>query len=144
MRAFPALILLAVLLPAGCRAAVTNESAPSRPGDWEEMHLVYARRLQRWRWGGGEATVDQPPPDAVRVPVTVDSVSVPHRVSTSTTPETATVTFSVRAGYIPFAPKCTRVVMTFQAIVNPFMDGAVHELVFLPDGRFWGGGSFHF
>jgi hypothetical protein len=146
MNAFRAVLLgAALLLGSGCRAAVTNESAPSNPRTWEEMHVDYARRLQHWRWAGDDPTVDPPPANAVRVPVTVDRVDIPTRVTESLTQSTrGTVTFSVRAGYLPFAPNCTRIVMTFEARINPFMDGAVHELAFMPDGRFWGGGSFNF
>ncbi|HLY08628.1 MAG TPA: hypothetical protein VKW04_04880 [Planctomycetota bacterium] len=133
----------AVLLLGGCLGAVTNESAPSRPSEWEELHLSYSQRQQRWRWRES-MTVDQPPEDALRVMATVESVSVPFPPPASDSGESATVTFTLHPGLLTCFPKCRRVVLRFDPHVNPFMEGAKHLLVFLPDGRFWGGTSFHF
>ncbi len=143
MTSFPreAWLGLAFLL-GGCHGAVTNETAASRPSEWEEVHVSYQHRAQTWRWGEAQ-TMDQPPENAIRATVQVVSVDVPFP-QPSGGGETATVTFSVSPGMIPCFPKCRRVVMKYDPTVNPFMEGAAHVLVFLPDGRFWGATSFQF
>jgi hypothetical protein len=130
------------LLLGGCHSAVTNETAPSHPSEWEEVHVSYQHRAQKWRWREAQ-TVDQPPEDAIRATVQVVAVDVPFP-QPSGGGETATVTFSVTPGMIPCFPKCKWVVMKYDPYVNPFAEGAAHIIVFLPDGRFWGGTSFQF
>ena len=138
-----AVLFGAVLLLGGCHAGVSNDSDPSHPSEWEELHLSYARRLQKWRWRES-MTVDQPPDNAIRITASVVGVSVPFPPPASDSGETATVTFSFPAGQIPPYPKVGWVVMRYDPHVNPFMEGASHVIVFMPDGRFWGGTSFHF
>jgi hypothetical protein len=144
MSASQAALLGTLLALWGCGSPVSNLTSPSSPRSWEELHLSYARRLQHWRMSEGHATVDQPPADSFRVPAKVDRVQVPFLNSPSIAGETATVTFRIPSGSLPFAPQCGRILLRFDPSVNPFMEGATHTLVFLPDGRFWGGGSFEF
>lgn len=131
-----------VLLVTGCHSAITNENAPSDPSHWEEVHLSYSKRAQKWRFGES-FNVDQPPDDAIRATVKVSSVDVPFPEPAGGG-ESATVTFSVTPGMLPCFPNCRRIVLRFDPRVNPFMEGSAQILVFLPDGRFWGGTSFQF
>lgn len=144
MTAFRTVPFSALLLVWGCSSPITNQTAPSSPQSWEELHLRYAQRQQKWRMNEGHATIDQPPPEAFRIPAKVESVEIPHSSSSSMAAEQSTVSFAIPAGSLPFAPKCRRIRMRFDSTVNPFMEGAPHTLIFLPDGRFWGGGSFEF
>jgi hypothetical protein len=142
MSASRVLFPVVVLLTAGCHSTITNENTPSDPSRWEEVHISYARRAQKWRWREAQV-VDQPPENALRATVQVAKVDVPFPEPAGGG-ETATVTFSVTPGMLPCYPKCRWLVMKFDPHVNPFMEGSAHVVIFLPDGRFWGSTSFQF
>src|SRR6516164_8567857 len=111
MKRSPFLILA---LLAGCASPVTNETAPSHPKDWEEIHISYSHRLQHWR-RGESATIDQPPDGAYRATVRVTDVDVPFPPPAESG-EYATVTFSVTPGMLPCFPKCRRILMRYEPL----------------------------